>query len=401
MTWRRQLPAYSPLPLRAVVAGAVGLVAGGEGARGWVSGVLKEHFGAADVLLTDSGTGALTLAIKASLAGRPGSAVALPAYGCYDLATAADGAGAPVVLYDIDSETLAPDLDSLRRALSHEVGAVVLVHLYGIPADPEPVRAAMAGTGAALIEDAAQGAGASLRGRPLGGFGDVSILSFGRGKGNTAGRGGALLACAGPGVERVADARARVLPPVRGLKEILQLKMQWLLGRPSLYAVPASLPFLQLGETLYHPPSPTRGLSAVAARTLAVTWPLGEREAEVRRSHAARLSAPAGWGLTTVRVPDGAQAGYLRLPFVASPAVRFEAGTPEARALGIMPGYPLALCDLRSRGFGARIRNGEDAFPGARLLAQRLVTLPTHSLLDEEDLVRLGDRVTHWASRAS
>ena len=89
----------------------------------------------------------------------------------------------------------------------------MVVHLYGVPADPEPVRAALAGAGAVLIEDAAQGAGASLRGRPLGGFGDLSVLSFGRGKGNTAGRGGALLAPWEPAAALLAGARGELAAP--------------------------------------------------------------------------------------------------------------------------------------------------------------------------------------------
>ena len=70
------------------------------------------------------------------------------------------------------------------------MGAVVVAYLYGIPFDTAPVRAAAGAVGAWLIEDAAQGAGASFRGRALGAFGDLSMLSFGRGKGVTAGRGG-------------------------------------------------------------------------------------------------------------------------------------------------------------------------------------------------------------------
>jgi hypothetical protein len=52
-----------------------------------------------------------------------------------------------------------------------------------------------------------------------------------------------------------------------------------------------------------------------------------------------------------------------------------------------MPGYPRALPDLA--GFGGRVSNRDDGFPGARLLADRLITLPTHSLLSEEDLSAL------------
>jgi dTDP-4-amino-4,6-dideoxygalactose transaminase len=387
VTWRRQLPVYSPLPLRAVAAGAGGLIGGSASARADVTAALARTFDAAAVLLTDSGTGALALAIRGCLARQPGASVALPAYGCYDLATAADGAGAPVVLYDLVPETLAPDPESLRSALERKVGVVVVVHLFGVPADPEPVRAAAARVGAWVIEDAAQGAGANLRGRRLGCFGDLSVLSFGRGKGNTAGRGGALLAHGAAAAALVDRARSECLPSLRGVRELVQLKAQWLLGRPSLYAIPASLPFLALGETVYHPAAPARTLSAVAARTLAATWVLGDGEARVRRANAARLLTRAGKGLTRIAVPKGAEAGYLRLPFVASPAVRAAAGAPEARALGVMPGYPGALGDLP--GFASRVRNGEGVFFGARRLAQRLVTLPTHGRLNESDLAHL------------
>jgi perosamine synthetase len=387
VTWRRQLPAYSPLPLRAVAASAAGLLSRAAAARSAVTEALRRSFDGGDVVLTDSGTGALTCAIRHSLADQPDALVALPAYACYDIATAADGAGLPVLLYDVDPASLAPDPASLQRALDGGARAVVLVHLYGVPVDPTPVRSATRAVGAVLIEDAAQGAGARFERRPLGSFGDVSVLSFGRGKGNTAGRGGALLANGERGRAVLARARAEAAVSSGGLPELVQLVAQWLLGRPSLYAVPSALPFLRLGETVYHAPGRVRAMSEVAVRALAVTLPLGEGEAEVRRANAGRLLQRRGAGLTPVGVPARGVAGYLRLPFLASRATREAAASSEARALGIMTGYPQALCDLA--GFAGRVVNGRDAFTGARALAERLITLPTHSLLMEGDLARL------------
>jgi len=384
---RRQLPAYSPLTLRAVLAAGVGALSGGAAARRAVTHWLADTYGAGDVLLTDSGTAALTLAIRACLADRPERPVALPAYGCYDLATAADGAGARVVLYDLEPETLAPEQASLERALALGAGAVVLAHWYGVPADPEPVRRLAAGAGARLIEDAAQAAGATIRGRPAGAFGDLVVLSFGRGKGTTAGRGGALLAH-GAESGRLLDAvRGRCAPRARGWLEVPVLKAQWLLGRPSLYAVPASLPFLRLGETVYHAPRPAAAMSAAAAGALARTHELGAAEVEIRRGHAARLLNNPLPGLTPVRVARDLVPGYLRLPLLASPAARAAALTTRARSLGVMPGYPAALCDLP--GFGERVLNREHGFAGARRLAAELVTLPTHGLLTERDMVTI------------
>jgi hypothetical protein len=54
---------------------------------------------------------------------------------------------------------------------------------------------------------------------------------------------------------------------------------------------------------------------------------------------------------------------------------------------GLARGYPLALADLES--FGERVLNGSDGFPGARELAERLVTVPTHSLLSRGDLAAI------------
>lgn len=387
MTWRRQLPAYSPLPLGAVMAGAAGLASGVGAARAGVKAALARAIRGDEVLLTDGGTGALALAIRAASGEAPGASVALPAYGCYDLATAADGAGVPVLLYDLDTETLAPDPASLRAALALGARAVVLAHWYGIPADPEAVRAATHDAGALLIEDAAQAAGATWHGTPLGSFGDLTVCSFGRGKGTTAGRGGALLSRGAAGNAAFARARGDVRRAVRGLPELVRLKAQWLLGRPALYAVPSALPFLRLGETVYHPPAPVRAMSAVATRTLARTLPLADRETQVRRANAARLTASVARGLTPVRVPVGGVGGFLRLPLLAGARARARAAAPSARALGVMPGYPLALCDLP--GFTERVLNRTEAFPGARDLAERLVTAPTHGMLSDADLARL------------
>ena len=290
-------------------------------------------------------------------------------------------------LYDVVPEALAPDIRSLQRALDRGARAVVLVHLYGVPVDPDPVRAATHGSGAMLIEDAAQAAGAEWRGRPLGSFGDLTVLSFGRGKGNTAGRGGALIAHGADGAEVLSRVRVEVEQARLGLKELVQLVAQWLLGRPSLYAVPSALPFLQLGETVYHVPTAICTMSDVAAYTLAKTLPLGEQEAKVRHANAARLLARCGRELAPVVAPVGARPGYLRLPFLTAPAAQVRADSSDARPLGIMRGYPRALCDLP--GFAERVVNIGDAFPGARTLANRLITLPTHSLLDEADLKRL------------
>ena len=381
--FRHLPPAYSPLRVRALAAGLAAIA--GEDRTGRARGLVERDFRASDVLLTASGTDALALALSAASAIRPGAPVALPAYGCYDLATAADAADLPVALYDLDPATLAPDAGSLARALALRPCAVVVAHLYGVPADVPALAADAARAGALLVEDAAQGGGATLRGRPAGALGDVAVLSFGRGKGMTGGGGGALLACGAGGQVVVRAARLRAGPRGAGWGELAGAAAQWLLARPGLYVLPAALPGLRLGETVYHPPRPPRRISRAAAAVLAAGWERSLREPELRRRNAVRLLAALhAAGAQVPRGPADAVAGWQRLHVLLDADEAEWARTRDARRLGIIPGYPRALCDLD--GFRARVLNAEDGFPGARNVAVSLVTLPTHSLLREGDL---------------
>ncbi|HEX8361985.1 MAG TPA: DegT/DnrJ/EryC1/StrS family aminotransferase, partial [Longimicrobium sp.] len=181
---RHQLAAYSPL-----TAGAAGAAlwdaARHPDPRTALARRLRERFGARHVALCASGTHAL----QCALARAGGAPVALPAYACYDLATAAVGAGVCVALYDVDPASLAPDPASLERVLAAGARLVVVAPLYGIPVDWPALERLATVYGARLIEDAAQGHGASLGGRALGSLGEMSVLSFGRGKGWTGGGG--------------------------------------------------------------------------------------------------------------------------------------------------------------------------------------------------------------------
>jgi dTDP-4-amino-4,6-dideoxygalactose transaminase len=353
--------------------------------------LLRERYAAREILLTESGTTALTAALLGVLGDRPGAgaAVALPAYACYDLATAADGANSPVLLYDLDPHTLAPDLTQVQAVLRQGAAAIVVVHAYGYPVDLSEVKRLADETGAVVIEDAAQAAGARLDGRPVGTQSSLAVLSFGRGKGHTGGSGGALLAYDDAGARAVQRARGLLGAPRRGWPEFFTVAAQLVFERPSLYGLPAALPFLHLGETIYRTPQPMRQPSSVSSPVVAATWRVADQETETRRRNAERLLSALQWqlGFDTINASSDAHPGYLRLPVLASPPVRRLAIEPRARRLGVMPGYPQALCDLDR--FGPRCLNRDGDFSGSRFLSARLCTLPTHSRLGTRDLERL------------
>ncbi|MHB1329262.1 MAG: DegT/DnrJ/EryC1/StrS family aminotransferase, partial [Gemmatimonadales bacterium] len=152
---RAQLPVWSPISARILASGLAR--AAGSDPLGLLEARLAAEYRAQSVVLTDGGTSALTLALR-SLG--PAPVVGLPAYGCFDLATAAVGANATLRFYDVDPASLAPDDASLRQILAAGVDGVVFVHFYGVPVDLRRWRDSVRSAGAVVIDDAAQGAGA-------------------------------------------------------------------------------------------------------------------------------------------------------------------------------------------------------------------------------------------------
>ena len=388
MNLRHLPPVHSPLDLGAIASGMRAMLRNGSAAAHALGGAIRSRWAPERFALTDSGTSALALALRVA-ARTTGAPPALPAYGCYDLATAVDAAGVAFTLYDVDPGSLQPDLDSVRRTVAAGAGSVVAVHLFGVPVDLSALREA-AGAGTILIEDAAQGAGIQHLGRPAGAQGDLGILSFGRGKGMTGGGGGALL-LNDPGLS---GGFTEVVEPLaaggRGSPaEVLALLAQWGLARPWLYGLPASLPWLRLGDTIYREPHPATGISAFSAGVVGRTLRLGHREVMARRRNVSRITEALGWtsGVTPVgRVPQGWEPGWLRLPVLAGGGVRGRVG--ELRRFGVYPGYPLPLSRLG--GFGARDVAGGRALPGAERLASELVTLSVHSRVTSRDIERVA-----------
>ena len=379
MQIRSQLTVASPLTA-ANIAGAILDTIARRDRSERVRDTLATEFSAREVLLTDSGTSALVLALR--MLAKPGIPVAMPAYACVDLVSAARRAGVRVRLFDIDPHTLSPDMDSLRRVLTEGVSAVVVAHLYGFPADMIAVVEAAREAGISVIEDAAQHACATIGGKPTGSFGDVTVLSFGRGKGTTAGRGGALLT--GHNSTESVTTFARDLGTASGAKDLAIATASWTLGRPSIYGLPASIPALHLGETVYHeagePQRMSRGAVALLHRTLR-----GMRHAASgRRANALILrdASDQSRHMGTPRAIETGESGYLRFPVVLRGAMH------EAPASGIARGYPKPL-SLEAE-MQAYIVPSDEPLHGAHELANRLVTLPTHHMVTPSDLAKMS-----------
>src|SRR5947208_9145830 len=126
MAIRYQLAAYSPVSARASLLATAQALHLGEDPRPRLRALLQKEYSAHSVLLCGSGTQALTIAIRHARRGTdPAAPVALPAFSCFDVASAAVGAGLRVSFYDIDPDTLGPDLSSLERVF--RAGAAIAI----------------------------------------------------------------------------------------------------------------------------------------------------------------------------------------------------------------------------------------------------------------------------------
>ncbi len=128
-----------------------------------------------------NGLDALHLSLRALGVG-PGDEVLVPSNTFIATWLAVTYAGATPVPVEPDPDTYNLDPARLEAALTKRTKAVVPVHLYGQPADMDPIGAFAARHGLRVLEDAAQAHGARYRGRRVGGLGDAAAWSFYPGK---------------------------------------------------------------------------------------------------------------------------------------------------------------------------------------------------------------------------
>lgn len=139
------------------------------------------YVGAVDAVGVASGTAALHLALLACGVG-PGDEVVTTAHTFMATGEAISHTGARPVFVDIDPRTYNIDPERVEEAITPRTRAIVPVHLYGQPADMDPLLEIADRHGLWLIEDAAQAHGAEYKGRRCGSIGHLACFSFYPGK---------------------------------------------------------------------------------------------------------------------------------------------------------------------------------------------------------------------------
>jgi dTDP-4-amino-4,6-dideoxygalactose transaminase len=145
-----------------------------------VSGFEQEfaaYVGAASAVGVNSGTDALVLALRALDIGAGDEVITVANAGVPPIA-AIRAAGATPRLVDAHPETLQMDPAKLADAVNSRTRCILPVHLYGQPADMDPILALASERGLRVVEDCSHAHGATYCGRHVGTFGDIGCFSF-------------------------------------------------------------------------------------------------------------------------------------------------------------------------------------------------------------------------------
>jgi len=139
-----------------------------------------------------NGSVALDVAIAALRIG-PGDEVIMPTFTIISCAATIVRAGAIPVLVDADKYTWNMNVDQIEGKITKNTKAIMVVHIYGLPVEMNPLIQIAKKYNLFIIEDAAEGIGQTYFSQPCGSFGDISIFSFYPNKHVTTGEGGMVV----------------------------------------------------------------------------------------------------------------------------------------------------------------------------------------------------------------
>jgi dTDP-4-amino-4,6-dideoxygalactose transaminase len=355
---------------------------------------IGEHTKRKHILLANSGTTAYFLILKALQRLSDKREVILPAYTAPSLILPIQKAGLIPRLCDIDLKTFNMDLSALYKIVSNDTLAVTIVHMFGLPQwFTSAAQEDALSKSSFIIEDLASAQGSTVYGRTAGSFGDVSFVSFNRGKNFSTLSGGAVITDREDIFRLAMEEGKRYLhePSLWSKIEIIFKAIALSLAvRPWFYTMFRSF----ISQFKY------QGLHHDFALHAYTTFQAGMGNSSFQKAHfifkkrfenGLKLHrALAGLdGITIPAIPDGSIPVFNQFPFlVDNPSKRdtilhaLIRGGIEATFL-----YPCPIHEAYDLGYD----RAKDPFPHATYLSRRLILIPTHPYVKKRHLDRAVD----------
>jgi dTDP-4-amino-4,6-dideoxygalactose transaminase len=343
-----------------------------------------------------SGTAALAASLMAAIdaSGNQNAAeVILPAYACPDLISAIVFAGAKPVLVDLQTDRPWLDLTQLASLINKNTVAVIAVSLFGIAERWQELAALTKKAGIVLIEDSAQyfpGEVKQDKTTPDDWFGDMVVLSFGRGKPVSLLGGGAVLTKNAALFECLPKPAPRTVSAAQSVIFRAKAGLYNAMISPYIYWLPHALPFLHLGETCYHTLDSIDGIDSFRLALLSKNVSVYQQDAEVRK-RCEKISSILNVLPGVINLPAicemPATRRLLRYPLLVEANSRDRIyKSIEQAGLGASIMYPSSLPNIMGL---EHILGNKRAFPHAEAFASRLITLPTHANVSDKDIDKM------------
>lgn len=312
-----------------------------------------------------NGTDALYIALTALDVGQ-GDEVITVANSFVATSEAITRTGAKVVFVDSDPQTYNIDVEKIEEKVTERTKAIIPVHLYGQPADMDPILALAKKHNLKIVEDAAQAHGAEYKGRTVGSIGDVGCFSFYPGKNLGAyGDAGAIVTN-----DEETARKARVFAN-HGRSQKYDHSIEGVNSR--LDGLQAAV----LSVKLRHLPD----------------W------SELRRKHAYAYNELLA-DLDCIKTPDelGDVKPVYHLYVIRVPQDSRESLQEFLKSKGIATGfhYPIALPNLKAYAY---LNHVEEDFPRATEASREVLSLPMFAELEEKELRFVAESIGEFATR--
>ena len=302
-------------------------------------------------IAVNSGTSALHLGLLASGV-ECGHEVIIPSFTFAATANAVALCGATPVFVDINPNTFTMDPEAVEAAITENTSAIMPVHLYGHPAEMDPLTEICTRKGLTLLEDAAQAHLATYKSQPVGTFG-TAAFSFYPTKNMTSGEGG-MIVTADDEIARKAKLLRNQGMEVRYQNEVVGFNNR-------MTDIHAAIGRVQLGKL---------------------------RERTVRRqANASYLSENLSFVTTPVK---SSYVDHVFHQYTIKTENRDQLSDHLTQSnIGNGVYYPTPVHELPS--FGKQID-----LPNTRTVAQQALSIPVHPLLDPAELERIVEVINAW-----
>lgn len=321
--------------------------------------------------------------------------IVLPSYTCYSVPAAAEIAGLKVRICDVDPVTLDYDLEQLNSLDFSSVLAIVSANLFGNPNNLTDIEQIARKNKVLFIDDAAQAMNAVCHGRFAGTFGDIGIFSLDKGKNITSIQGGIVTTNDDDLADLIGDAINQLPEPEaqQNIADSVKLIIYIVLLRPWLYWIPANLPALGLGKTIYT----TDYLFTKYSRHLAsLTTRLFNRIDKITRQrqdnaeHISKILHKTP-GLKLIRSLSDTTSASLRVAMTIDDLEKKKQLLQKLneQGIGASTSYPESIADLKQVKKFSSIQNIK--IENGAYVARHILTLPTISYMTEKDIQLIGN----------